>query len=173
MTTTLRLRRPARCTAAELREFEHLVRRGFDGSDATLPARIGDAERLAFYRDHDVLVAIAGLKAPGERARRAVFDRAGIPAEEASYELELGWVFVVPELRGRRIGAVLCRRLLAQAADAPVFATTRPTNAPMIGILRALGFARAGRPYPRPERNEVLTLFLRPGPEPAAREAAG
>jgi hypothetical protein len=45
-----------------------------------------------------------------------------------------------------------------------VFATTRPDNISMIRLLLALGFVRAGKPYPHTRRNEELVLFLRARP---------
>ena len=156
---TAHLRKPSACTEREHREFAGLVRQGFDGSDEGLPGRIRGAHCLAFhYAPEDVLVAIAGLKAPTERYWADVFRKAEAGVSAAEYDHELGWVFVVPAHRGKGIARSLCRQLLARVAS-PVFATTRPDNLPMIRILRALGFARVGQPYPR--REEELALFLR------------
>jgi len=155
------LKQPAACTEPERRAFERLVRQGFDGSDETLPDRILAASCLAFrYAPDGELVAVAGLKQPGEAYRREVFAKADARLDGAEFELELGWVYVVPEHRGKGIARELCRLLLERERDSRVFSTTRPDNAPMIRILFALGFARAGRPYAR--RDEVLALFVRP-----------
>lgn len=157
------LKKPPACTDEERRAFERLVREGFDGSDDGLPERIRAARWLAFhYQDGATPVAIAGLKAPGRQYRNDVFEKAGAAVAAADYELELGWVFVVPAHRGKHLGRTLCRRLLARAPESAVFATTRPDNHPMIAILRVLGFATAGKPYRHVRRNEQLTLFLRP-----------
>jgi RimJ/RimL family protein N-acetyltransferase len=151
------------CTEAERRDFERLVRQGFEGSDEGLPGRIRDAKWLAFYyAAGGTLAAIAGLKAPAERYRDDIFNHADARVSPADYKLELGWVFVVPAHRGNQIGEDLCRSLLARVPTSAVFATTRPHNSSMIRILLALGFARAGQPFPR--RNEELVLFLRPLP---------
>lgn len=162
MNDVVRLEEPAACTDRELRDFERLVREGFDGSDESLPGRIRDAERLAFHYGADgTLIAIAGLKAPDAWTRNDLFRRAEADVRAADYRLELGWVFVLPEHRGRRIGGGLCRQLLAAARGSHVFARTRPSNATMIHILQDLGFERLGKPVPRPERNEELALFVR------------
>jgi GNAT superfamily N-acetyltransferase len=125
-----------------------------------LHGRIRDAERLAFYyAAGDTLSAIAALKAPNERSRRDVFKNADVAVSPDDYKRELGWVFVVPAHRGNRIATGLCQELLACVPTSGVFATTRIDNVLMIRILRALGFERAGKPYPR--RNEELVLFLR------------
>jgi len=157
---TAHLKEPATCSERERREFERLVRQGFAGSDDCLRSRIRDAKWLAFYyAEGDTLAAIAALKAPDERYRDDVFNKADARASPTAYRLELGWLFVVPVHRGNRIAESLCRLLLAREPESRVFATTRPDNAAMIRILRALGFVRAGRPYPR--RTEELSLFLR------------
>jgi len=60
-----RLAPPHACDAAQLQEFEQLVRAGFDGSDAGLPERIRGARWLAFHHTSPrTLAAIAALKGP-------------------------------------------------------------------------------------------------------------
>lgn len=160
MSGTTHFKEPIACSEIERREFARLVREGFRGSDESLDSRIRDARWLAFhYAAGGPLTAIAGLKAPGERYRDAVFKKAHAPVSPATYKLELGWVFVVPPYRGNRIGESLCRALLERVPSTSVFAMTRTNNLSMIRILRALGFARAGKPYAR--RDEELALFLR------------
>ncbi|MFC1575070.1 GNAT family N-acetyltransferase [Gemmatimonadota bacterium] len=157
------LKQPLHCTDGERREFARLVREGFHGSDESLPDRIRGASCLGFqYAADDTLAAVAALKLPNERYREEVFAAAEAGASPADFELELGWVFVVPSHRGSRIAESLCRLLMAPVPRARVFATTRPENVSMIRILLALGFVRTGKPFPR--RDEELVLFLRSTP---------
>ncbi|HSR52560.1 MAG TPA: GNAT family N-acetyltransferase [Acidobacteriota bacterium] len=161
MSETALYKPPLACTEQERREFEQLVRLGFNGSDAGLRERIRKATGLAFYYAEDgELAAIAGLKTPERQYGADVFQSAKAGVSSASYGLELGWVFVLPDQRRRGIGEELCRRLLNEVPTTPVFATTRPNNNAMIRILIALGFRRVGKPYSR--RKEELALFLRP-----------
>lgn len=160
MNGTAQFKEPIACTEGELGEFARLVRQGFEGSDEGLHGRIRDAKQLAFYcAAGDTLAAVAALKVPNGRYRDDVFTKADARVSPANYKLELGWVFVVPVHRGSRIAESLCQLLLARGPTSCIFATTRPNNISMIRILLALGFARAGKPYPR--RNEELVLFLR------------
>ena len=153
---TAHFKEPIACTEGERREFERLVRQGFPAADA-LEDRIRDAKWLAFYYAADgTLGAVAALKAPTEQHRQDLFKKAHAPVSPAEYKLDLGWVFVLPAYRGNRIAESLCRQLLARVPTSCVFATTRTNNSPMIRILLALGFARAGKPYPR--RNEEMAL---------------
>ncbi|MGD8699992.1 MAG: hypothetical protein PVJ43_11915, partial [Gemmatimonadales bacterium] len=157
------LKEPMACTERERQEFERLVRQGFAGSDEGLPSRIRDAKWLAFhYTARNALGAIAALKAPTEEYRRDVFEKADAGVSHADYELELGWVFVAPAYRGKRIAESLCAQLVSGERTAGVFATTRTNNTSMIRILHALSFSRVGNPYRR--RDERLVLFLRPPP---------
>ena len=161
MNGTALFKPPIACGQGERREFARLVRQGFDGSDEGLPGRIRDAKWLAFcYAGGDTLAAVAALKAPSKEYRDHVFQQAEAPVSPDDYKLELGWVFVVPAHRGRRIAESLCQQLLARVPTSCVYATTRPDNVHMIRILLALDFVRTGEPYPH--RDKELVLFLRP-----------
>lgn len=154
------IKKPAECSETEPAEFEHLVRRGFAGSDAGLPGRVRGARLLAFhYGSGREVVAIAGLKEP-ERAYVAdVFEKAGCDLVPDEWKLELGWVFVRATHRRARIASFLGERLLERVEGDPVYATTRSNNIPMIRILESLGFRRTGMPFLR--RTQELVLFIR------------
>lgn len=162
MTSETVIKPPNDCTAGERQAFAGLVRRGFVPVREPLDQRIQAARLLGFHFTAAAgLCGVAALKAPGPEERRALFLGAGLPRGAERYELDLGWVFVLPEHRERGIGAAMCRELLARVAGAPVFSTTATDNGPMQRILAREGFAPAGHPYPR--RDEHLVLFLRPG----------
>lgn len=160
MTESPLIKPPAQCAAHELAEFERLVREGFAGSDETLPARIRRARLLCFgFAPGGGICAIAALKRPAPEHRARTFELAREPRRSGAFELELGWVYVIPRARGAGLATLLCRALLARAADEPLFATTRSDNAPMIQVLGDLGFERAGSPFLRGA--EELDLYLR------------
>lgn len=161
-------KQPIACTEAERREFARLVRQAFPAA-VNLEARIGAAWWLGFhYAADDTLAAVAALKAPDEQRRADVFQKAETPASIADYRVELGWVFVDPAYRGRRIAEQLGRALLTHAPEPRVFATTRRSNVPMIRTLRELGFARSGKPFPW--RSAEFLLFLRSAEPPTGAE---
>jgi GNAT superfamily N-acetyltransferase len=157
---SVHLKEPSACTEGERQEFARLVRQGFATANEGLDSRLRDAKWLAFYSPpDDTLGAVAALKVPTEQYREDVFRKADARVSSADYELELGWVFVVPAHRGNRIAERLCQLLLERVPVSCVFATTRTDNISMMKILHALGFTRVGTPYPW--RNEELALFLR------------
>ena len=123
-------------------------------------ARIRATKCLAFhYSPSGELTAIAALKAPDAEYRDAVFKMADSPASYADFQLELGWVYVVPAYRRKQVATEICEQLLLRAAGDCVFATTRSDNAAMGRILRACGFAEVGKPFMH--RSEQLRLYLR------------
>ena len=153
------LKSPADCSESELAAFERMVRLGFDGSDASLPTRMGMADCLAFqYDPPGELVAIAGLKRPGRDYLVEMFATSGCGPSPDEWELELGWVFVTPQHRRNGVATALCLRLLQRVGGRPIFATTRTDNRPMIGILEALGFEQAGKPFPRRGRDYFVFM---------------
>ena len=161
MNGTTHIKAPAACTPHELDSFERMVRLGFDAAADDLPLRIRQARLLAFHYGGDGnLVAIAGLKAPNLPHREKMFALAAVEGDPAACEVELGWVYVVPTHRLHGLGRDLCRKLLADRVNRDTFAKTRTDNARMKGILRDLGFRRAGRSFAR--RDEQIDLYLRP-----------
>ena len=151
---------PASCTKGELQKFAGLVRKGFRGSDEGLLGRIERARLLAFhYAGDGSLAAVAALKVPSDQHRSDVFEKASVSVDPADYKIELGWVYIVPSHRGKRLSEDICRQLLAGEPRAGIYATTRSNNVSMIEVLCALGFARVGKPFPR--RDEELMVFLR------------
>jgi len=156
----IHIKEPASCTAGEIQDFARLVREGFRGSDEGLLRRIESARLLAFHYAIDgSLSAVAALKMPGDRQRDDVFEKASVSVGSAGYQVELGWVYVVPSHRGSRLSEDLCGQLLAGDSGVGVYATTRSNNVTMIDVLRTLGFERVGDPYPH--RGEELVVFLR------------
>lgn len=161
MNGTTYIKEPDACTPHELEAFERLVRLAFDGSDESLPGRIRQARLLAFhYAGDGTLVAVAGLKAPTQTDREAVFAAARTTEDPAPCELELGWVHVAPSHRLQGLGRQLCHRLIRNWMGRDIFATTRTDNVRMAGILGELGFRRTGLPFAR--RDEEMVLYLRP-----------
>jgi hypothetical protein len=84
------------------------------------------------------------LKNPSKDYRDGVFEKAGVPDAAKPYELELGWVFVLPEQQGKKYSLVLSAAALSQASRTPTFATTRLDNVAMQKTLEHLGFRRLG-----------------------------
>lgn len=155
------VRRPGTCSPEQRADFAALVCEGFNSNRKTLAARLLAARWLGFHYLHHVICGIAAIKSPDLETRTSIFGRAGVADELDPCRLELGWVYVVPDLRAEGIASDLCRALVARAPTEPVFATTRSDNAAMQQILGTLGFRSVGVPFGR--RNEELLLFFRPG----------
>jgi hypothetical protein len=106
------------------------------------------------------LIGVAGLKRPSPRHRAEVSRGSGVPIPEAEFELEMGWIFVLPSARGGK-SLPLCSQLLVAAGVRGVFATTRVGNPAMHRTLAKLGFTREGQSWPSRESDDELLLFVR------------
>ena len=159
------IQRPSACTPAELRDFESLVQQSGEVSGQGLTDRVRRAACLAFhYSVPGRLVAIAALKVPHRSYRDRVFASAHSGRRPEAYPLELGWFFVRPSCRGRRMSQRLAAPLLRHADGRGVFATTSTANPAMLTVLHSLGFRRSGAPYRRRRSpaHQDLVLLVRP-----------
>jgi RimJ/RimL family protein N-acetyltransferase len=82
-----------------------------------------------------------------------------VPQCAASFDVELGWVYVLPEHRGKHYSEVLSAAANSQSDGAPVFATTRSDNIAMQKALERLQFRRVGDPYWSADNKRTLMLY--------------
>lgn len=155
-------KQPLGCSDAEIVAFCCFVRQGGEVEPAGLEGRVRTARSLVFLYVDSVLVAVAAMKRPGATYRADKFHAAGKPREASRYSHELGWVFVLPEHRGKRYSHVVASAAMSQADGAPVFATTRADNAAMQKTLKHLGFARLGDTWKSGRGDYKLALFVVP-----------
>ena len=155
--------KPGLCTEHDFALFCKLVRQGGEVASLGLEVRVKAAKALVFLRVDNSAVGVAALKAPSATYRDGVFRNAGVPNSAAQFELELGWVFVLPEHRGRKYARVLSAAALSQAAGQPVFATTRLDNVPMQTTLEHLSLRRLGNSWRSDKgRKPFLLLYVTP-----------
>ena len=141
------IREPDGCSDAEIAAFCCFVRQGGEVEERGLEDRVRRAKALAFLYVSGTLVGVAALKQPNQRYRDGVFKKAKVSQCTALFDLELGWVYVLPEYRGKHYSAVLSAAAKSQSNNASIFATTRSDNKPMQKTLERLGFKRIGNTY--------------------------
>ncbi len=155
---------PAGCADAEIAAFCCYVRQGGEVESAGLEDRVRDARALVFVYVDRALVGVAALKRPSATHRDGKFSAAGVSAIKSRYGLELGWVFVPPEHRGKGYSHTLVTAAMSPADNAPVFATTRADNAAMHRGLERTGFVRAGKSWKSKRGEYELVLYVAPPP---------
>jgi len=152
---------PASFTAAEIDDFVAFVLAGGEVAATGLRDRVIKAAHIAYARENECLLGVAGLKKPSDSHRRDIEKGAGAKLSANSLPLELGWVFILPSARRRKLSAALCRPLVSLAEGKGIFATSRTDNGPMHRTLERLGFKRVGKEWPSKENNAKLALFVR------------
>jgi GNAT superfamily N-acetyltransferase len=154
------LKAPGDCSDQELERYEELVRQGDEVVSHGLSERIRQAAVLTFAFHGDRLVAVAALKRPTDSYRVGVFRKAGEALPELG-ALELGWIFVLPDCRGRGLAGRVLAATLDASGGAGVFATTRSDNGPMQKVLEGRRFVRLGQGYKSTRGGYELNLFFR------------
>jgi hypothetical protein len=151
---------PSLCAPLELEDFVCMVRASGEVTLDGLPERVRRAHSLAFLRSENCLIGVAGLKVPSENHRSEVALGSGATLPASNFQLELGWVFVIPSARGGK-SLALCAPLIEAALGHGIYATSRSNNQPMHSTLAKLGFTRAGKSWPSGLNPEDLWLFIR------------
>jgi GNAT superfamily N-acetyltransferase len=156
------LKQPAACSNRELAEFERLVCRGAEVTAEGLRDRIRAAQQLAFIPGQaGTFVAVGALKRPAPTYCSTVFAKAHSSENPSGFTLELGWIYVEPDHRGKGFSNTLVETLLNAAGRSWVYATSRSNNVAMHSALRKHGFTQSGSAYESDEDNDELFLFVR------------
>ena len=157
---------PSECSNVEIGAFIAFVRAGGEVSIQGLPERIRGAAALVFARIDSLVVGVAALKQPQASYRRRVSTESGAPLLAEEFPYELGWVYVSPESRGKRLSLLLSQAALAASKDAGVFATSRTENIAMHRSLAKLGFVATGNPFVSGRGKHSLQVFARHAAQP-------
>jgi hypothetical protein len=152
---------PKDCSEAELADFVSLVLTGEEVTAHGLEDRVRRAECLSFLRYKSCFVGVAGLKRPSQNHRCEVSRWSGVALPEELYPFELGWIFILPSARSKKLSLPLCAPLVETAGSHGTFATSKTDNRGMHITLQKLGFVSAGAPYKSPHRDHRLQLFVR------------
>lgn len=126
-----------------------------------LRGRVMQAPQIAFLRERECLLGVGGLKTPSENHRREVERDSKMALNAGEFPFELGWVFILPSARDRKLSPPLCRPLVAASKGSGIFATSRTNKGSMHRTLEKLDFARAGSEWPSKENDGNLALFLK------------
>lgn len=151
-------RTAASCSETELREFEELAISAGKVAAWGLIELIRRAHLLAFLREGDRLIGVAGLKRPRNTYRQRVIERSGVELPSTTYPYELGWVSVLPTEEGGK-SKLLCEALISQIPGEGVFSTTGVGNEKMRARLGKMGFIEVGKTWKSSEGDEMLCLF--------------
>lgn len=152
---------PAACSPQDLKEFKTLALLDKETHEKGLNEKIAAAAWLAFYRENDKLVAVAGLSHPVAGYRKGLFKKAGASQAAEAFPLELCWAVTLDDFRGRGLCSTLVQGLLAKAPSDNMFAVVRSNNKRMADILKKQGFALDGFPYSRRAHRYTYQLYLR------------
>jgi len=141
--------------------FNTLVKQAGEVGGDGLVTNIPNSKALVFGRIAGEVFGVAALKRPQASYRERIGRMARVDIGPAHYPYELGYVFLLPEARGKKLSHGLVAAALAHAEGAAVFATTRTDNAAMLSALAKAGFKQVGQDYPG-RGTRMIRLLVRP-----------
>ncbi len=145
----------------EIDDFIAFVLAGGEVTGNGLKDRVMQAPCISYLRVNGCLLGVAGLKSPEPGYRKGVSANSKTKLTEDLFPYELGWVFILPSARERKLSFPLCQPLITAAKHAGVFATSRTTLGGMHRTLEKLGFARTGSEWPSKQNDGNLALFIK------------
>lgn len=157
------VKQPGECSDQEINEFVGLVNQGGEVDPDGLEERVRRAKKLLFLRDSS-LVAVSAIKRFYQQYKNSVFTKAGCSNIAGSYKLEMGWMYVKPESRGKGFGRKLLEEMISQLSGVNYYTTVRSDNQIMQHMLSSHGFTKAGMEYPSSRGNNKIILYIKPKP---------
>lgn len=155
------IRNPSDCKEGEIDAFVNLVSRGGEVADG-VRKRIMRAKALGFVNYDGVAVGVGAIKRPLKSYKKRVFESAGSTLNLEDFPVELGWIYLKENHRGKGQITPLIEEMLEEIDGKSVFATTRSSNPIMREILKHFGFKRSGHAYPSKEHpHEKILLYVR------------
>ena len=152
---------PKSLKTGEIDDYCAFVVAGGEVASQGLKHRVLNAVQIALLREDRCLLGVAGLKRPTDNHRAEVAKWSGIRLDAEAFPFELGWVYILPSARGRKLSLPLCETLVTAALGKGVFATSRANSVGMHKTLVKLGFGRIGSEWPSKQGNGNLVLFAK------------
>jgi len=152
--------KPAELTDADRASFVELVRAGGEVASQLLEKNIANAQALLFLTQLGQVRGVAAVKRPLPSYRMRVGKSANAELTDEDFPYELGYIFIVPEVRGQKLCGPLVAKALEVVSDSGVFATVRIDNQAMRASLLKAGFKPVGRPY-RGRNSRILQVFIK------------
>ena len=148
------------CPVDQLSVFKRMVIEGGQVDPQTLPGLIERALALAFVHSDGVLGGVGAIKRPYDSHRNEIFAKSRTRLKPTGFEFELGWIYVDPSLRGKRLGSSLVDKLMPSLKGEAAYATSSVNNERMHSSLRRVGFKLEGVPYPSAINEPPIQLFV-------------
>ena len=152
---------PGEFEPEEIDDFVAFVLAGGEVIPQGLRERVTNSVQIAFLREGGCLLGVGGLKRPSANHREEVEAGATTQLDEEAFPYELGWVFILPSARNRKLSFPLCQPLVTASKGRGIFATSRVNNGGMHNVLGKLGFSRIGSEWPSNQNNGNLALFIK------------
>ena len=158
-TTQYNVSSPNEIAPEILQQLSQLIATGSEVDMSMVSRNLANANSIGYAIDNGKPVGVIVLKNPVSSYRQKVFQNAGVPELQQTYQLELGYVYVEPEYRGMVSARLL--RLMNRSITAPIFATTRENNTTINKILQFGGYQLTGEPFASDRGTYKILLWIK------------
>lgn len=152
--------RPIDCSAAFINQFVKIVLEGGEVPIGNLRRGIPMAEMLFFTGLPGKLMGVSAIRYANEFYHKHLFEQAGVPEMYNPYSVEVCWLCVLPEFRGKGVWSNNKRARLAYLDNRPYHAIHRAENELISDPIKQTVYNQAGSDFYSKTSNDKLRLFV-------------
>lgn len=145
----------------EVNQIERLIISGGEIDGNNLPRRLANSKTIGYFKDKDKIIATATIKSPNPEYVKRIFEKSEVKINCDDYQLEMGYVMVDENYRGKKLASKLCDDLSNLYNKDKIFSTTKVSNEFMRKILLHNGFNEIGTKYLNNDKTDYLKLFIK------------
>jgi len=153
---------PSKCSTIELTAFEKMVITGGEVTKSNLKQKILNAQLLLFYYEAAQLCGTAAIKTHNSEYFNKIVHAASISEKLDNTINEIGWIYICPSQRGKKLSLEFVKRLL-DGYSKQIYSTVREENIAMKKTLLNAGFSKLGNPYKSSRGSYKLEFYLKNG----------
>jgi GNAT superfamily N-acetyltransferase len=146
----------------DLQQLKNLVLQGSEVDSSQLENNLVSAPLIVWACQDQQPVGVVVLKKPLRSYRDSVFAKAGVGQQASVYDLELGYVYVLPQYRTKGVSVKLLA-MMNRKAQGAVYATARTANTVINKMLAFAGFQTLGHSWSSARGDYKLQLWARDG----------
>lgn len=153
-------RRPIDCTPKQLNQFAELVMAGGEVPIENLKRGIPTSEILFFSGIPGKLMGVSAARFANVTYHKHLFERAGVPEMYNPFSVEICWLYVLPEFRGKGVWSHNRKMRMEYLGNRPYHAIHRIMNEKISEPVKSKGYDQAGQDFFSDTSKDKLRLIV-------------
>lgn len=152
--------RPIDCPPKFIKQFFDIVLSGGEVPIANLQRGVLQSEMLFFTGVPGTLMGVSAIRFPNAAYHKHLFEKAGVPEMYNPYSVEICWLSVLPEYRGKGIWGNNRKTRLDYLGNRPYHAIHRVENDLVGEPIKQLDYNQAGADFFSDTSDDKLRLIV-------------